>query len=106
MAWLFLIAAGLFEIGLAVGLKYTAAFARLGPALATAACVIASMVLLGIAVRTIPIGTAYAVWTGIGTLGTAVVGVTLFGEAATFGRFACIMLIVVGAVGLHLLPSE
>jgi quaternary ammonium compound-resistance protein SugE len=102
MAWIFLFMAGLLEIGWAVGLKYTYGFTRLVPSLLTAASMIASLGLLGLALRSLPLGTAYAVWTGIGTLGTAVLGILLFGEAATAARLACIGLIVCGIVGLKL----
>jgi quaternary ammonium compound-resistance protein SugE len=102
MAWIFLFMAGLLEIAWAVGLKYTHGFTRLVPSLLTAASMIASLGLLGLALRSLPLGTAYAVWTGIGTLGTAVLGILLFGEAATAARLACIGLIVSGIVGLKL----
>lgn len=102
MAWVVLIMAGLFEIGWAVGLKYTAGFTRLWPTLATAAAIIASMGLLGLALRSLPLGTAYAVWTGIGTIGTAVLGMILFREPATVWRLFCIALILAGIVGLKL----
>ena len=100
MAWLILIVAGILEIGWAVGLKYTEGFTRLWPSVATISSMIASMGLLGLAVRTLPLGTAYAVWTGIGTLGTAVLGVLLFREPATALRLASILLIVAGIVGV------
>ena len=102
MAWLVLFVAGLFEVGWAVGLKYTEGFTRLVPTLLTAASLVLSMALLGLAVRTLPLGTAYAVWTGIGTIGTAALGVLLFGEPATAARLVCIGLIVAGIVGLKL----
>lgn len=102
MAWVMLFVAGLFEIGWAVGLKYTAGFTRFWPTMATAAALVASMTLLGLAVRTLPLGTAYAVWTGIGTVGTAILGILLFDEAATAVRLAFIALIVIGIVGLRL----
>ena len=86
MAWFILFIAGLLEIGWAVGLKYTQGFTRLGPTLATAAALISSMSLLGLALRTLPLGTAYAVWTGIGTVGTAILGIILFREPATVAR--------------------
>ncbi len=106
MAWGILFIAGLFEIGWAVGLKYTEGFTRLGPTLLTAASVILSMGLLGLAVRTLPLGTAYAVWTGIGTIGTVTLGILLFGEQATPVRLICIGLIVTGIVGLQLTTGE
>src|SRR5688500_75993 len=100
MAWLLLVIAGLFEIAWAVGLKYTDGFTRLWPTIGTAAALVASMALLGAAVRTLPLGTAYAVWTGIGTVGTAVLGIVLFREPATVVRLTCITLIVGGILGL------
>jgi quaternary ammonium compound-resistance protein SugE len=100
MAWSVLVLAGLLEIGWAVGLKYTAGFTRLWPSVGTIAALIASMGLLGVALRTLPMGTAYAVWTGIGTVGTAVLGILLFREPATALRLVCIGLIVAGIVGL------
>jgi quaternary ammonium compound-resistance protein SugE len=100
MAWLILIVAGLLEIGWAVGLKYTAGFTRLWPSVATAVALIGSMGLLGLALRTLPLGTASAVWTGIGTIGTAILGIVLFNEPATVMRLVCIAMIVAGIVGL------
>lgn len=100
MAWVVLFFAGLLEIGWAVGLKYTAGFTRLGPTLATAASLLASAGLLGLALRTLPLGTAYAIWTGIGTLGTAAVGIALFREPATAPRLFCLALIAAGIIGL------
>ena len=100
MAWAILFLAGLFEIGWAVGLKYTMGFTRVGPSVATLIAMVVSLGLLSIAVRTLPIGTAYAMWTGIGTVGAAVLGVLLFKEPATPLRLLCILLIVVGIVGL------
>lgn len=102
MAWVMLIVAGLLEVGWAVGLKYTQGFARLWPTIGTVISLIASMTLLGLAVRTLPLGTAYAVWTGIGTVGTALLGMVLFQEPATALRLICITLIVVGILGLKL----
>ncbi|HEX2187903.1 MAG TPA: quaternary ammonium compound efflux SMR transporter SugE [Longimicrobiaceae bacterium] len=102
MAWGILLLAGLLEVGWAVGLKYTEGFTRPWPTLGTAAALIASMALLGIALRTLPLGTAYAVWTGIGTIGTAILGIVLFGEPATAIRLVCIGLIVAGILGLKL----
>ena len=100
MAWVILFVAGLFEIGWAVGLKYTEGFTRPVPTILTAISLAASMALLGWAVRTLPLGTAYAVWTGIGAVGTAALGVVLFHEPATAARLVCIGLIVAGIVGL------
>jgi len=102
MPWLVLIIAGLFEIGWAVGLKYTEGFTRLWPSLGTAASMVLSVVLLGLALRSLPLGTAYAVWTGIGTVGTALFGIALFHESADPLRLACIGLIVLGIAGLKL----
>ena len=102
MAWGILIVAGLLEIGWAIGLKVSAGLTRPWPAAATIAAMVASMWLLGVAVRTLPIGTAYAVWTGIGTVGTALVGIAVLGEPATLLRLACIGLIVAGIVGLKI----
>jgi quaternary ammonium compound-resistance protein SugE len=105
-AWLLLLAAGMFEVGWAVGLKYTEGFTRLWPSLLTAASMVVSLGLLGLALRALPLGTAYAVWTGIGTIGTAILGIALFGEAATVLRLLCIGLIVAGIVGLKLVSAE
>ena len=80
MAWVWLVIAGVLEVGWAVGLKYTEGFTRLWPTVATAAALVGSMALLGLAIRTLPLGTAYAVWTGIGTVGTAILGIALFRE--------------------------
>ncbi|MBD0413362.1 quaternary ammonium compound efflux SMR transporter SugE [Oryzicola mucosus] len=102
MSWIFLVFAGLFEIGWAVGLKYTDGFSRPMPTVLTVASMIVSLGLLGLALRDLPVGTAYAIWTGIGTVGTAVLGMWLFGEPATAMRLACIGLIVSGIVGLKL----
>ena len=102
LAWTVLFVAGLFEIGWAVGLKYTDGFTRLWPSLWTGASMVISVVLLAIAVRHLPIGTGYAVWTGIGTIGTAILGIVLFAEPATAMRLLCIGLIVAGIVGLKL----
>lgn len=100
MAWFLLFLAGLFEIGWAIGLKYTDGFTRLVPSLLTATSMVISVGLLGLALKTLPIGTGYAVWTGIGTIGTALLGIVLFSEPATALRLACIGLIVVGILGL------
>jgi quaternary ammonium compound-resistance protein SugE len=102
ISWLVLIVAGLFEVGWAIGLKYTQGFTRLWPTVWTAVALVISMVLLGAAVKSLPVGTAYAVWVGIGAVGTAVLGIVLLGEAASLGRVASIALIVVGVVGLKL----
>jgi quaternary ammonium compound-resistance protein SugE len=102
MAWFTLFVAGLMEVGWAIGLKYTEGFTRLVPSVLTLAAMAASMALLGLALKTLPIGTAYAVWTGIGAVGTAFLGIWLFGEPATATRLLCIGLIVSGIVGLKL----
>jgi quaternary ammonium compound-resistance protein SugE len=102
MAWVVLFVAGLFEIGWAVGLKYTEGFTRLWPTIGTVASMIVSLGLLGLALRSLPLGTAYAIWTGVGTIGTAILGMVLFHEAADAVRLGCIALIVAGIVGLKL----
>ena len=102
MAWFILFVAGLLEIGWAVGLKYTEGFTRLWPTVATALALAGSMALLGVAIRTLPLGTAYAVWTGIGTVGTAVLGIVLFREPVTVVRIVCIVLILAGIAGLKI----
>ena len=103
MAWVILFVAGLFEIGWAIGLKYTDGWTRLWPSVATVAIMIASMYLLAYSVRTLPVGTAYAIWTGIGSVGVALLGIWLFGESAAIARLACIGLIVAGIVGLKMI---
>lgn len=102
MAWIFLAVAGLFEIGWAVGLKYTDGFSRPVASALTVLAMICSFWLLALALRSIPLGTAYAVWTGIGAVGTAALGILLFAEPATALRLACIGLIVAGIAGLKL----
>ncbi len=102
MAWLYLLFAGLFEVGWAIGLKYTDGFTRIVPTIWTVASMIVSLALLGLALKTLPVGTGYAVWTGIGTIGTAILGIVLLGEPATALRLACIGLILAGIVGLKL----
>jgi quaternary ammonium compound-resistance protein SugE len=104
MAWVYLFIAGLFEMGWAIGLKYTEGFTRLVPTTFTIIAMVISVALLGIALRDLPVGTGYAVWTGIGTVGTAILGMYLFGDPATAGRLACIGLIVAGIAGLKFLP--
>ena len=105
MAWVILFVAGLLEIAWAVGLKYTAGFTRLWPTVGTGVALVASMALLGVSLRTLPLGTAYAVWTGIGSVGTAVLGIVLFREPATAIRLSCIGLIVAGIVGLKIVSG-
>ena len=102
MAWFILLVAGLTEVGWAVGLKYTHGFTRPVPTAMTVVAMVLSLWLLGLAVRTLPLGTAYAVWTGIGTVGTAILGIVLFNEPATGLRVLCVALIVTGIVGLKL----
>ena len=102
-AWAVLVVAGLFEIAWAVGLKLATGTPRVGPWLLTGLALAASMGLLGVALRTLPLGTAYAVWTGIGTLGSAVLGIVVFREPATTARLVCMALIVAGILGLKLL---
>jgi quaternary ammonium compound-resistance protein SugE len=100
MAWVYLIVAGLLEIAWAVGLKYTDGFTRLVPSVITVIGIVLSVLLLGLALRELPVGTGYAVWTGIGTVGAAILGMILFQEPATAVRLGCIALIVAGIVGL------
>ena len=102
MAWIVLFVAGLLEVGWAIGLKYTEGFTRLWPSVGTAVSMVLSVVLLGWAMRTLPVGTAYAVWTGIGAVGTVALGIVLFHEPATAARLACVTLIVAGILGLKL----
>ena len=102
MNWLILVLAGLFEIGWAIGLKYTEGFSRLWPSIATALAMIVSLGLLGIAMKSLPVGTAYAVWVGVGAVGTVILGIALFGEPANPVRLVSVALIVAGIVGLKL----
>jgi quaternary ammonium compound-resistance protein SugE len=106
VAWIVLAVAGVLEIGWAIGLKYTEGFTRPWPTLATVASMVASMGMLGIAVNSLPVGTAYAVWTGIGTIGTALLGLVLFGEPASAARLACIAMIAAGIVGLKIVTPD
>ena len=101
-AWALLVVAGLLETGWAIGLKYTRGFTRLWPSVATAAAMVASIWLLARALRVLPVGTGYAVWTGIGTVGAAILGIVLLGESRSVARLVCLALIVVGIVGLRL----
>ena len=103
MAWIYLIIAGLFECGWAIGLKYTDGFTRLTPSLLTVAAMAISFWLLSVAMKSIPIGTAYAVWTGIGAIGVAIMGMILFGESRDMLRILSLLLIVSGIIGLKLL---
>ena len=100
MPWILLTLAGIFEIGWAIGLKYTDGFTKLVPTVLTAGSMLVSIVLLGLAVKTLPMGTAYAIWTGIGTVGTVILGIVLFAEPVTAMRIGCIALIVTGILGL------
>ena len=102
MSWLYLLLAGVFEIGFAIGLKYTEGFTRLWPSVGTIVSAAISLWLLTQALRAIPVGTAYAIWTGIGAVGVATLGIALFSESASPARLGCIALIVAGVVGLKL----
>jgi quaternary ammonium compound-resistance protein SugE len=102
MPWIYLALAGLFEIGWAIGLKYSDGFTRPWPSVATAAAMIVSVLLLALATRSLPIGTAYAIWTGIGAVGAVILGIALFGDSAAPLRLLCVALIVAGIVGLKL----
>lgn len=106
MAWVVLFFAGLLEIGWAVGLKFTEGFTKPLLSVLTLACMIASLGLLGLALRSLPLATAYAVWTGVGTVGTTAVGILWLGESASVGRLVCIALIVSGIAGLKLLAAD
>jgi quaternary ammonium compound-resistance protein SugE len=105
-AWIILFIAGLCEVGWAVGLKYTEGFSRFWPSAATIVAMVVSIVLLGWSLKTLPLGTAYGVWTGIGAVGTATLGIILFGESREVARLVCIGLIVAGIVGLKLLTPD
>lgn len=105
-AWAVLLLAGLCEVAWAVGLKYTEGFSRLWPSVGTVVAMVASVVLLGLSLRTLPLGTAYAVWTGIGAVGTALLGMLLFAESREVARLVCIGLIVAGIVGLKLVTTD
>lgn len=106
MAWIYLLIAGLLETGWAIGLKYTEGFSRLWPSLATVAAMAVSFVFLSLALKTLPVGTGYAVWTGIGAVGTVILGIVLFGEPASLARMVCIGLIVAGILGLKLVSPH
>jgi quaternary ammonium compound-resistance protein SugE len=105
MAWAILFVAGLFEVAWAIGLKYTEGFTRLWPTLGTVAAMFISVALLGVAMKTLPVGTSYAVWVGVGAVGTAILGIVLLGESANAGRLFSLALIVAGIVGLKLATS-
>ena len=102
MPWLILVLAGILEIGWAIGLKYTEGFTRLWPTVGTVAAMAVSLGLLGVAMKSLPVGTAYAVWVGVGAVGTAILGIVLFAEPANAGRIASLALILAGIVGLRL----
>ena len=102
MAWLLLVLAGLFEVGWAIGLKYTDGFTRLWPTVGTVLAMVISLGLLGLAMKSLPVGTSYAVWVGVGAVGTAILGIVLLGEPANAGRLVSLGLIVAGNVGLKL----
>jgi quaternary ammonium compound-resistance protein SugE len=102
MAWLILLVAGLFEVGWAIGLKYSDGFTRIWPATWTVLAMIISLGLLGIAMKSLPVGSAYAVWVGVGAIGTAILGIVLFGEAVNAGRLLSLALILTGIIGLRL----
>jgi quaternary ammonium compound-resistance protein SugE len=102
MAWFLLVVAGLFEVGWAIGLKYTDGFTRLWPTVGTVLAMVISLGLLGLAMKSLPVGTSYAVWVGVGAVGTAILGIVLLGEPANAGRLVSLGLIVAGIVGLKL----
>jgi len=102
MAWLMLIVAGSFEVVWAIGLKYAAGFTKFWPSVITIVAMLVSIVLLGLAMKSLPVGTSYAVWVGVGAVGTAILGIVLLGESASAGRLASLALIVAGIVGLKL----
>jgi len=106
MAWIYLVIAGLFEVGWAIGLKYTEGFTKPVPTVLTLLSLVISIGLLGLSLNTLPVGTAYAVWTGIGTVGTVILGIVLLGDSASAMRLGCIGLIVAGIVGLKVLAPE
>ena len=102
MPWVILVLAGLFEVAWAIGLKYTDGFTRLWPSIGTGAAMVVSLGLLGLAMKSLPVGTAYAIWVGVGAVGTAILGIVLLGEPANAGRLVSLGLIVAGIVGLKL----
>lgn len=106
MAWVYLMVAALFECGWAIGLKYTDGFTRLWPSMFTIMAMIVSFELLSLAMKTIPVGTAYAIWTGTGAVGVAILGMVLFGESKDIARILCILLIVTGVVGLKVFSGK
>jgi quaternary ammonium compound-resistance protein SugE len=102
MAWGLLVLAGIFEVAWAIGLKYTEGFTRPWPTVGTVVAMIISLALLGVAMKTLPVGTSYAVWVGVGAIGTAILGIALFGESANAGRLISLGLILAGIIGLKL----
>lgn len=102
MAWIILVLAGLFEVGWAIGLKYTEGFTRLWPTAWTILAMIVSLWLLGIAMKSLPVGTAYSIWVGVGAVGTVILGIVLLGESASAGRLVSVAFIVAGIIGLKL----
>ncbi len=106
MNWVWLFIAGIFEVCWAVGMKYSHGFTRLYPSLFTVGTMLASLGFLALSLRSLPLGTAYAVWTGIGTVGTVIVGMALFGESTGLWRILCLLLIVSGIIGLKLLATD
>lgn len=106
MNWLILVLAGLFEVAWAIGLKYTDGFTRLWPTIGTVAAMVISMGLLGLAMKSLPVGTSYAIWVGIGMVGTAILGIVLFGESSSPMRLASLALIILGVIGLKLSASS
>jgi len=105
MSWVILIIAGVFEIGWAIGLKYTEGFSRFWPTVGTLGAMVVSVLLLGVAMRELPVGTAYAVWTGVGAIGTAILGIYLFGDPASTARLACLAMIAAGIIGLKFVSA-
>ena len=106
MAWVILVAAGMFEVGWAIGLKYTEGFTRLWPTLGTIFAIIISLWLLGIAMKSLPVGTAYSIWVGVGAVGTVILGIVLFDEPANAARLASVALIIAGVIGLKLATPD
>lgn len=106
MNWILLIIAGLLEVGWAIGLKYSEGFTRLWPSVLTLVTMALSVFLLAVAMRSLPVGTAYAVWTGIGAVGTVILGIVLFGESASLARLACVGLIIAGIAGLKFITKS
>jgi quaternary ammonium compound-resistance protein SugE len=106
MSWVILIIAGVFEMAWAIGLKYTDGFSRFWPSVGTVGAMVVSLLLLGIAMKELPVGTAYAVWTGVGAIGTALLGIYLFGDSASAARLACLAMIAGGIIGLKFVSSS